>query len=270
MKAGSTSCSARPTRSCEPIFAGHAGRATIWRRDDDFGCTANRLAVGGRLLDLRTPGGQLRRRLPALHGAHQGDNAAVALAAAEAFFDRPLDADLVREAFAAVRNPGRFEVVRPRPARGPRRRPQPRRRRAPLADALDEGFAVLGEPAPRASACSTGRDPRELLETLGAADAVEVICCTPDSPARPARRRPRRRASRGSGARARVVPDVGAALRRGARRGRRRRRSCSSPAASTRSARPGRPLARPAIPGLRPSCGRFRRRPERRHVASAP
>src|SRR3546814_2179283 len=47
----------------------------------------------------------------ALHGPHQGDNAAVALAAVEAFFGRPVDPELVRQAFAAVENPGRFEVV---------------------------------------------------------------------------------------------------------------------------------------------------------------
>src|SRR3546814_15042991 len=47
----------------------------------------------------------------ALHGPHQGDNAAVALAAVEAFFGRPVDPELVRQAFAAVEHPGRFEVV---------------------------------------------------------------------------------------------------------------------------------------------------------------
>ena len=63
-------------------------------------CTENRLAVGGRLLDLRTPGGSYDDVFLALHGAHQGENAAIALAAAEAFFGRPLEADLVAEAFA--------------------------------------------------------------------------------------------------------------------------------------------------------------------------
>ena len=46
-----------------------------------------------------------------LHGAHQGANAACALAAAEAFFGAPLDPEVVDEAFAAVRVPGRLEVL---------------------------------------------------------------------------------------------------------------------------------------------------------------
>src|SRR3546814_1828263 len=48
--------------------------AETWRRDVDFGCTANRLAVGGRLLDLRTPGASYDDVFLALHGPHQGDN----------------------------------------------------------------------------------------------------------------------------------------------------------------------------------------------------
>ena len=48
-------------------------------------------------------------------GAHQGDNAACAVAAAEAFFERSLAEDVVREALEDVAVPGRFEVVRRRP-----------------------------------------------------------------------------------------------------------------------------------------------------------
>jgi dihydrofolate synthase/folylpolyglutamate synthase len=51
-----------------------------------------------------------------LHGAHQADNAALALAAAELLLAPPdslhLDLDVVREAFASVASPGRLEVVR--------------------------------------------------------------------------------------------------------------------------------------------------------------
>jgi len=54
-----------------------------------------------------------------LHGAHQAENAAVALAAVEAFLgagsEQALEADVVREAFASVRSPGRLEVVRRSP-----------------------------------------------------------------------------------------------------------------------------------------------------------
>ena len=38
--------------------------AEVWRRDVDFACESNELAVGGRLLDLRTPGCPLRGGVP--------------------------------------------------------------------------------------------------------------------------------------------------------------------------------------------------------------
>jgi dihydrofolate synthase/folylpolyglutamate synthase len=47
---------------------------------------------------------------------YQAANAAVAVAAAEAAVGAPLDADAVRGALARIRFPGRFEVVRERPA----------------------------------------------------------------------------------------------------------------------------------------------------------
>src|SRR4029078_11307417 len=51
-----------------------------------------------------------------LFGAHQAQNAALALAAAELLAgDEPLSDELVRDAFAEVTSPGRLEVVR----RGP-------------------------------------------------------------------------------------------------------------------------------------------------------
>ena len=49
-------------------------------------------------MDLRTPGGRYEQVFLGLHGAHQGDNAAVALAATEAFFASPLEERIVRTA----------------------------------------------------------------------------------------------------------------------------------------------------------------------------
>ena len=55
-----------------------------------------------------------------LHGAHQAQNAACALAAVEAFLGAngesgALDLDTVRAGFAAVRSPGRLEAIRSAP-----------------------------------------------------------------------------------------------------------------------------------------------------------
>jgi dihydrofolate synthase/folylpolyglutamate synthase len=79
------------------------------------------LAVGGQLLTLRGLGGEYEQVFLPLHGEHQAHNAAVALAAVEAFFGigtmhhRTLDLDTVRQAFAQVTSPGRMEVVRRSP-----------------------------------------------------------------------------------------------------------------------------------------------------------
>ena len=91
------------------------GAASVWVAGRDFGCESNRVAVGGRLVTLWTPGGRYEDVLVPLHGAHQGVNAAVALAAVEAFFGDPLAPEVVEEGLAAVRVPGRLEVLGRRP-----------------------------------------------------------------------------------------------------------------------------------------------------------
>ncbi|MFJ6215225.1 bifunctional folylpolyglutamate synthase/dihydrofolate synthase [Streptomyces sp. NPDC092296] len=96
--------------------------ATVAREGMEFGLLHRSLAVGGQLITLRGIGGESYEDifLP-LHGAHQAHNAALALAAVEAFFgvggahNGQLDADKVRQAFAAVTSPGRLEVVRRSP-----------------------------------------------------------------------------------------------------------------------------------------------------------
>jgi dihydrofolate synthase/folylpolyglutamate synthase len=90
--------------------------ATVVREGLDFGVVSRVPGVGGQMLSLQGLRGRYDEVFLPLHGAHQAQNAAVALAAVEAFVgDRPLDADLVRAAFAEVTSPGRLEVVR----RGP-------------------------------------------------------------------------------------------------------------------------------------------------------
>jgi dihydrofolate synthase/folylpolyglutamate synthase len=89
---------------------GRAGPERTLLRGRDFSET-NRLAVGGRVVDLTTPYGVHRDVFVPLHGAHQADNASIALAAAEAFLGRALDDSVVSEAFASVTSPGRLEVV---------------------------------------------------------------------------------------------------------------------------------------------------------------
>lgn len=95
--------------------------ATVAREGLEFGVASRQVAVGGQLLTLRGLGGEYEEIYLPLHGEHQAHNAAVALAAVEAFFGvgaqhaRPLDVDTVRKAFATVASPGRLEVVRRSP-----------------------------------------------------------------------------------------------------------------------------------------------------------
>lgn len=95
--------------------------ATVAREGLEYGVVARQVAVGGQLLTLRGLGGEYEEVFLPLHGAHQAHNAAVALAAVEAFFGvgaqraEPLDVDTVRKAFASVASPGRLEVVRRSP-----------------------------------------------------------------------------------------------------------------------------------------------------------
>ncbi|MFD4692946.1 bifunctional folylpolyglutamate synthase/dihydrofolate synthase [Streptomyces sp. NPDC058463] len=95
--------------------------ATVAREGMEFGIVSREVAVGGQLLTLRGLGGEYEDIFLPLYGAHQAHNAAVALAAVEAFFGigaeqaRSLDIEAIRKAFLAVLSPGRLEVVRSSP-----------------------------------------------------------------------------------------------------------------------------------------------------------
>ncbi|MEY9871417.1 dihydrofolate synthase/folylpolyglutamate synthase [Streptacidiphilus sp. MAP12-33] len=96
--------------------------ATVAREGMEFGVLRRDLAVGGQLVTLRgIAGHEYGEIFLPLHGAHQAQNASLALAAVEAFFgvgsahSEPLDIDKVRAAFAGVSSPGRLEVVRRSP-----------------------------------------------------------------------------------------------------------------------------------------------------------
>jgi dihydrofolate synthase / folylpolyglutamate synthase len=90
----------------------HRGQLILAGRD--FEVVDRAPAVGGQLLTLRGVTGIVDELFLPLHGAHQADNAACALAAVEGLFgfSGGLDPEVIRAAFAAVRSPGRCEVIR--------------------------------------------------------------------------------------------------------------------------------------------------------------
>ena len=159
------------------IFRNEGGATTLVR-GDDFDTVDNSLAIGGRTLDLRTPTTIYSDVFLPLHGAYQGDNASVALAAVETFFAAPLAADVVHEGFANVEMPGRFEVLGVQPltiidgAHNP-----------PGADVCASVFFDDFEPqGRRILVVGTLREPGEMLAALRADEFDVVHACTAPSP----------------------------------------------------------------------------------------
>jgi dihydrofolate synthase/folylpolyglutamate synthase len=163
------------------IFAEeHPG--TLWWNEMDYAVERNDLAVGGRLLDIRTPGAAYEEVWLDLHGRHQGDNFAAALVAAEGFFGAPLDDKMVREAAATVQSPGRLEVVGHEPLivlDGAKNLEGAEH----AAASIEEEFgAVSGVILVVGMLAGAGKDPEAMLKALGAQHARLLVTCAPPSP----------------------------------------------------------------------------------------
>ncbi|HSS11278.1 MAG TPA: cyanophycin synthetase, partial [Acidimicrobiales bacterium] len=162
-----------------PIFEAQRPER-LWLRGRDFDIESNTLAVGGRLVSLRTPGRTYEDVFLGLHGRYQADNFLDALAAAEAFFDAPVEEDLVAEAAAKVRSPGRLEVVGRRPLLildGAKNVPGA----LSAAAAIDEEWSEVRSRI-LVVGMLRGKDPEEMLRALGADKARLVITCPAPSP----------------------------------------------------------------------------------------
>lgn len=161
------------------VFAGE-GPGAVWVRDDDFGVITDRVALGGHVIDLHTPFGKHDEVYLPVHGAHQADNAALAVAAVEAFFDRALDSEVVADAFSGLRLPGRFEVLHRAPLLVLDGAHNPDGARATAATVADE-FDVSGTPH-WVLGVLAGRDLDELLDAFGVRPGDRVVATTPPSP----------------------------------------------------------------------------------------
>jgi dihydrofolate synthase/folylpolyglutamate synthase len=154
--------------------------AVTWERGREFACTSNDAAHGGRLLAIRTPGATYEDLFLPIHGSHQGGNAAIALAAVEAFFGEPLDERVVSEAFAGVTVPGRLEVVGRHPLTILDGVKNPEGARAAMLT-LDAEFGAVGRRIIVVGLLQ-GRDPAEVLQALRVGEAAYVITCPAPSP----------------------------------------------------------------------------------------
>jgi dihydrofolate synthase/folylpolyglutamate synthase len=108
----------QPEEAMEVLIARAAEvGATLAREGLEFGVVDRQPAVGGQVVSLQGLRGRYDDLFLPLYGAHQAQNAVVALAAVEAFLgnDEPLGDEVVREAFAQATSPGRLEVVRRSP-----------------------------------------------------------------------------------------------------------------------------------------------------------
>jgi dihydrofolate synthase/folylpolyglutamate synthase len=156
----------------------------------DIGVTARDVAFGGQQISVRGLAAEYEDLFLPLHGTHQAQNAAVAIAAVEAFLgggEQPLDIDVLRAGLATAESPGGWRscgaaprcsstprttlrVPRCWPGPSPSRSPSP----ASSGSSRDEGQGRPRRCSRSSSRCSTtsssparpptGDDPRRLGE----------------------------------------------------------------------------------------------------------
>ena len=149
-------------------------------RDEHFEVLENELAVGGRLVSVRTTRAEHRELFVPLHGRHQADNAATAIVAVEEFFDHAISRDVLDEGMATVSMPGRFEVMGHQPlvivdgahnVGGAE----------VCAEVFFDDFKVDGRRVLVVGMLKS-RNPEELLGALRADDFDLVVCCNAPTP----------------------------------------------------------------------------------------
>jgi dihydrofolate synthase/folylpolyglutamate synthase len=146
----------------------------------DFGLRANTLAVGGRLVDIYDAEASYSEVMVPLHGPHQGRNAAIAVAAANAFLGFSLGEEVIDAGMDGVRVPGRLEVLGRKPLVIVDGAHNPAGAQV-LAEALIEGFQVEGSRIALIGMLE-GRDPVALLEPLTIAGFTTFFVVQPASP----------------------------------------------------------------------------------------
>ncbi|MFC4242870.1 bifunctional folylpolyglutamate synthase/dihydrofolate synthase [Gryllotalpicola reticulitermitis] len=116
IKDGATVITARqPPEALREIEAkARAHGASVIAQPAQFDVTATAVAVGGQLIDVRGVAGAYDGLSLPLYGDHQAQNAAVAIAAVEAFIgggSQRLSTELVEEGIAGASSPGRLQLI---------------------------------------------------------------------------------------------------------------------------------------------------------------
>jgi dihydrofolate synthase/folylpolyglutamate synthase len=153
----------QPLEAAEVLLERCAEVGALPQREGiDFALIDRQVAVGGQLIRLNAAEGPVDDIFLPLHGAHQAANAALALAAVEAFLGlKALHPDVARDGFASVKFPGRMEVVRRSPTVVLDAAHNPHGARAAVA-AITEAFSFT--PLIGVVAVMSDKDARGVLE----------------------------------------------------------------------------------------------------------
>jgi dihydrofolate synthase/folylpolyglutamate synthase len=116
IKPGAAVVSAQQDAAAAQVLraAAAAREATIAFEGDEFALTDARLAVGGQLISVRGLAAAYEDEYLPLFGAHQAQNAALAIAAVESLIGggtQPITGDIVAEGLAQATSPGRMQLV---------------------------------------------------------------------------------------------------------------------------------------------------------------
>lgn len=116
IKDGAAVVSARQDPAAEGVLRETAQRhgASIAFEGAEFALASQRLAVGGQQITVRGLAGTYEDEYLPLYGAHQGFNAALAIAAVESLVGggtQRITGDILAEGLGAVTSPGRLQLV---------------------------------------------------------------------------------------------------------------------------------------------------------------
>jgi dihydrofolate synthase / folylpolyglutamate synthase len=178
IKPGSVAVLAEQTPEVAAVLLERATEvgATVAREGVEFGVISRTPAVGGQVVSLQGIRARYDEVFLPLYGAHQAQNAAVALAAVESFGTGTLDEDLVRAAFAEVTSPGRLEIIRRSPTIVLDAAHNPHGAEA-LAAALEDSFAF--SPLVGVLGVMEDKDHEGLLNALE--PVLSYVVCTQNS-----------------------------------------------------------------------------------------
>lgn len=116
IKEGAAVVSAQQPEEAEAVLRRAAAEknATIAFAGEEFGLADQKLAVGGQLLTLKGLAGHYVEEYLPLYGAHQGHNAALAVAAVESLIgagSQHIADDIITEGLQGATSPGRLQLL---------------------------------------------------------------------------------------------------------------------------------------------------------------